>query len=222
MKKRPTLVLVLILICINLSACTFYAKKFGFRYKKPKVEAYANIEKTWREVSAKHSTYFVAADWSANESDSVRNAKIYRAMLFRNYLTNGLCLFDKNGHQLDLYGEKVCTGKLNDFIPRLKGGIEYDSLDNLYLQKYLNVIVDKNSQNMAIEGVIKAADFYAIIPWSNWLGNTKREARDVLKLLDKRSDLNIIFIPVNCDVLETWQGAEEIANSFTMRFKRAR
>ncbi|TAF32812.1 MAG: hypothetical protein EAZ57_07735 [Cytophagales bacterium] len=191
-------------------------------YKKPKLETAASIEKSWAEVSKKYATHYVAHTWRGDEADSVLAPKVQGAFNFYNQFSSGLCLFDKYGHKMDIYGEKVCVGKLDDFIPRLNPKTSYDSVDDHHLSHYIRNIADKDAQRIVlnIDPAQSEYDYYAILPWCIWLGNTRKDVKFILKLLEKRNDLKIKILPVNTDIRDTWPQGETIAKNTSLKFKR--
>jgi hypothetical protein len=148
-------------------------------------------------------------------SDSAYVVNVNKALSFDGELFKGAMIFDASGRRVDVFKGKVCLGRTDTFLKEIKKEQNYDTIPGETLEKYLARI--DNHERHAIT-INQQYDFLVVIPWADWLGVSKKDARNWILYAKENKDINFLILPVNLDITNEWHKAEKIAELAKFKF----
>jgi hypothetical protein len=211
---RKVFCLFAIVLCF-LPSCSLFLKKAVYRSSQPKVTDIASTRKRWAEVGTDIETFFHKVPLKEGLSDSAYIVNVNKALSFDGELFKGAMVFDASGRRVDIFKGKICLGKTDTFLKEIKKGQDYDTLPGETIDKYLCRIDNQHRQAVKVE---QNYDFLVIIPWADWLGVSKQDARNWIRFAKSNKDINFLIMPVNLDITNEWYKAEKIAKFVKFKF----
>ena len=204
-----------------LSSCGSIVKNLA-GFKNPKVESKEELSEYFATVLPTETTFFMKVNEVGNEKEIFSK--------FGLGLSSDILLFSSEGEKYCYLGTEECGGiqMANAFQNFSQNYAPCVDDEDMNLSRYLENITDLNG-NAVSRAQFFEADYYIFQHWNKYSGSTKRLKEDVNWLLDlkKNSDLNVVIVFVNSDLLEDWglEKNKELpvkfkkeGNQFTMNF----
>jgi len=184
-----TFLLILFLGFAILSCKPIYKLSLGI--KKPKVENYNSV----REIFKKYYQNTPGIVCVAKDSTSI--FKIWEKI--ESYPKTQL--FDKNGLMIITQDSGYCYAKAQEFALTLNKDDLYKIDSSFHLNEILDLItpIDEGTTLPFID-----FDFIFIGYWSASIGRGNKNVYVVSHELNKNSELKILYLFVNLDIMEEW------------------
>lgn len=195
-----------------VSGCTLIMKQ-KWKLKAPKIENQNTLKKSLGAYHISKETYIINKPvYSSNDSIYIRNAYIH--LFFYNRIGKLMC-FDRNGFFIDPLKDIHCLAQVDIFLDSLSTDRKYNIEKDVHLSKYLTKITTLNREKITVDS-LNSVDFYILIPWSNWLGATKKDATKYLKKLQQKNNLKIEILLVNSDVYDDWEDKDRLIKKLNL------
>ena len=190
MKKHRSIFFLILFLGLGVLSCKPIYKIF-LGIKKSKVENYQSV----REIFKKYYQNTPGIVCVAKDSTSL--FKIWEKIV--SYPKTQL--FDKNGRMIITQDSGYCYAKAQEFALKLNKDDLYKIDSSFHLNELLYFItpVDKGTTLSFTD-----FDFVFIGYWSASIGRGNKNVYEVANELNKHSDLKIIYLFVNLDVMEEW------------------
>jgi hypothetical protein len=209
MTQRYFLWLFVLFLC---SSCGTVVKTLA-GFKNPKVENKVELSEYFAKVISTEDTFFMKVDEIGNEVEIFTK--------FGMGFSSDILLFSKDGKKYCYLGTEECGG-----VQMSKAFQEFNEnyapcLDDedMNLNAYLENITDLKGNKIS-KDYFSEADYYIFQHWNKYSGSQKRLKEDLNWLLNlkKNSELNVVVVFVNSDLLEDW-GLEK-GKELPIKFKK--
>jgi hypothetical protein len=211
------LVLFSLVLLTILPSCSWYGKKFGIKYRKPKPETSQTIEKNWLRTIPELQTFQIKKPDGNGIEDSVYKKNVTQYVTFFGEMLKGAIVFNKDGKRINLFEDKVCLGKTDNFFKAATSNSKFLIVENIDIEHFIKHINNADALREKIYQSQSKTDFFIILPWCNWIGLTKLNAKKWYKLAQKNTKAVFYFIPVNFDVREDWRDAQVITDGLELK-----
>jgi hypothetical protein len=196
MNKGKLLILFVLFI---LSSCGTAVKTLA-GFKNPKVEEKHYLTSYFASVFPSEKTYFMKVNEAGNKKEILNNIAL-------GMNTETLIFSSVSGQKYCYLGTEECGGiqMQNAFKNFDQNYSPCSENSNLNLSSYLEKITDVNGKSLTKQQ-LPQCDYYLFQNWNKYSGSKKKLQEDINWLIDlkKKSNLNIVLIFVNGDMVEEW------------------